>query len=271
VIRDTRDKTDFPRTAAACPPWPMAPRSGLTPLFEAASDTQRRERPGPSGHLVPAEGQLWAARRRSTHIAPAASDSAGPTSGIPPLGRSAVTALTSSGRLDPEHGERVDGDPAAQFHAICGPGAARLADLHASSAVSPPHPASASRTTTSASHSATPAPIPAFAPGHSPQPSRLTPCAPATATPGICREGGDRSAAPTTGAGGVTVDLSSNTDLHLAITAPYHTNAGALTTDLRTNDEQDLRMNGFDPEGLSRGMRIPHFGERKFPTTPNRR
>ncbi len=48
-------------TAAACFPWRRRRERGPP---RRRSDTQRRERPGPSGNLVPPEGQPRAARRR---------------------------------------------------------------------------------------------------------------------------------------------------------------------------------------------------------------
>lgn len=66
--RDTRDTTGFSQTATVCPPWRTVPKSRLTPLFEAASERQRCERPGLSGDLVPAGGLPRAAHRRSNRL-----------------------------------------------------------------------------------------------------------------------------------------------------------------------------------------------------------
>jgi len=60
----------------------------------------------------------------------------------------------------------LDGDPAAQSHEVCGSGAARHADLHASSAVSAPHSQSAPRTTADASHPASAGAFATAAPSH---------------------------------------------------------------------------------------------------------
>jgi hypothetical protein len=147
--------TDLPQPAAASFPWRPAPRSRLIPLFEARSDTQRRERPGPSGELVPAEGQPRAARRRSSSK-PRRSHPQG-SRRLRPSIASALTATAadnptrSAGRaahaLTPDHPTPSD--------------ASRPADLHASSAVTAPRnrdatwtAANAGATTTSPSPTA---------------------------------------------------------------------------------------------------------------------
>lgn len=160
VIRDSRDTAaqppstalaaacapDLPQPAAASIPWRPAPRSGLIPLFEAASDTQRRERPGPSGDLVPAKGQPRAARRRFARLT-------GLTH-LHPLRRGAVIGVTSRADKSSQSSQtpsRVDGDPAAQSHEVCGSGAARHADPYACSGVSAPRAEGTRRTTAIAS------------------------------------------------------------------------------------------------------------------------
>ena len=84
--------SDLPPTVAACSPWlAVTGSAALNP--SARSDTQRRERPGPSGELVPAEGQPRAARRRSARTASNVTHS---------LSRAAVTAVTSRGGASPQ-------------------------------------------------------------------------------------------------------------------------------------------------------------------------
>ena len=185
----------LPQTVAARFPWLAATGApALNPL--PGSHTHRRERPGPSGDLVPA-GRPRAARRRPVHLA-------GSARHLHPLRRGAVTGASNRAGKDPRGPQtpsRVDGDPAAQSHEVCGSGAARHADLHASSAVSAPHPASAARTTTPVSSTAptadlTAAPHSALAPGLSPQPSRLTPSAPSARPVDPAHQGQDRAARP---------------------------------------------------------------------------
>ena len=84
-----------PDTVAAGFPWPTATGSAaLNP--SAGSDTQRRERPGPSGNPVPPEGQSRAARRRSAH----------PTTSthLRPLSRAAVTGASNRAGSTPSEG-----------------------------------------------------------------------------------------------------------------------------------------------------------------------
>lgn len=65
---------ELPKTVAACFPWLAATGApALNPL--PGSDTQRRERPGPAGDLVPAGGtQPRAARRRALACASSPTD-----------------------------------------------------------------------------------------------------------------------------------------------------------------------------------------------------
>ena len=74
--------TDLPHPATASFPWQTVPRSRLLSLCEAASDTGRREWPGPSGELVPAGTRPRAARRRpaASSFATASSATAAPSS-----------------------------------------------------------------------------------------------------------------------------------------------------------------------------------------------
>lgn len=60
------DATDFDQIVAACFPWHAVMGSPALNPVTGFSDTHRRERPGPCGHLVPAgRNQPRAARRRS--------------------------------------------------------------------------------------------------------------------------------------------------------------------------------------------------------------
>ena len=172
TIAAPRDKHDLPQrrlaacdTATVCPPWRPAPRSRLIPLFEARSDTQRRERPGPAGDLVPAGGNPRAALRRSTDSPPV---------GHHPLSRAAVTAVTSRGGASPQGAATPCGltaDPAhnrqpfagraqlaLQTHSPSSPALRPTADVRALAA-----PASSTAHTLGRAH----------APGASPTPSRL--------------------------------------------------------------------------------------------------
>jgi hypothetical protein len=78
VNRDT--ELGFDKAAAARFPWRTVP---MSPSSLSGPDSRQRERPGPFGDLVPAEGQPQAARRRpASH----------------PLSRGAVIGATSSRR-----------------------------------------------------------------------------------------------------------------------------------------------------------------------------
>jgi hypothetical protein len=162
--------TDSSQTATVCPPWRTVPRSRLIPLFEAGSNTQRRERPGPSGDLVPDGGQPRAAHRRSTDSPPV---------GRHLLSRAAVTAVTSRGGASPQGAATPCGlkaDPAHNRTPFAG--RAQLAlqtHLPSSPALRPTTnvertPTTPGSRTASSEH----APSPALAPGLSPTPSRLT-------------------------------------------------------------------------------------------------
>ena len=85
---------DLPKTVAADFPWLAATgATALNPLTPC-SDTQRRERPGPSGALVPAGIRPRAARRRAI---PSSSAIASPLA--TPQSRAAVTSAQSRGAL----------------------------------------------------------------------------------------------------------------------------------------------------------------------------
>jgi hypothetical protein len=86
-------------------------------------------RAGADGLVVEPVACTAAARGRSTSAAVFR------TSGPADSSRAAVTAATSSRRLDPERSERVDGGPGSQSLLVCGPSAARLANTPAAVAV----------------------------------------------------------------------------------------------------------------------------------------
>ena len=183
VIRDTAAQqpstalatacaTDLPQPATAGLPWQTVPRSRLLPLCKAASDTGRRERPGPPGGLSLAGARPRAARRRSSVSSPTiASPLAIPLSRARSHPQGAQARPSDSERLDggaaPHNRARSAGRAAllAPTDHRTAPGAPRPTDLPAK-AVSVPHDASAPRTPAPAPHNrdaprtTTPAPSP---------------------------------------------------------------------------------------------------------------
>ena len=124
---------DLPKTVTGGFPWPTV--TGSAALNQsAAPDTQRRERPGSPGALVPAGGQPRAARRRSPHLRPLRRGAviAATTRGgsAPSEGLAAASGLTAT---PPDNRQRSAGRVA---HArtvdhLAAPGAPRPADLPA--------------------------------------------------------------------------------------------------------------------------------------------
>jgi hypothetical protein len=162
--------TAFSRSASVALPGPRGRTSGADGLQRAGalSASAAEAVRGCSSSAVSGESDARHRRpgsRRSTSAwtvyalaashalpfqAPAVPVPASPVTATP--GRAAVTSASNraGAHADPERAssERVDGERGPQSRPVCGPGAARLADIPALFSVSAPHITSAPRTTT---------------------------------------------------------------------------------------------------------------------------